>query len=125
MTTAALAMIHRKDRWFLQRRDLANPMFPGLWEFPGGKAQADETPLQVLERELWEEVGCRVRKAKAWPAMEGRVTLLPFVVESEDEPCTALGWGWFTVGEMLRLPLPPRNRALVEGLRNLGSCELI
>ena len=42
MTDVALALLRRGDRWFLQRRDPANAVLPGLWEFPGGKAEAGE-----------------------------------------------------------------------------------
>ena len=113
MTEVALALLRRGDRWFLQRRDPANPVLPGLWEFPGGKAEAGETFEEALQRELLEEVGLALRVARPGPVLDGTVRLHPFLVEAEGDPRTDLAWGWFMAEEMLRLPIPPRNVALI------------
>jgi 8-oxo-dGTP diphosphatase len=128
MKVVALALICRAERWFLQRRDPANAVLPGLWEFPGGKVEAGETPEQTLARELQEEVGLNLLSSHPWPVLEGAVQLHPFLVEVDGDPHTELGWGWFTAREMLKLPIPPMNRTMVDriqGFRNFGSSQLI
>ncbi len=128
MRRVALALIHRGERWFLQRRDLENAVLPGLWEFPGGKAEGDENLRQTLEREVHEELGLILLKAEPWPVLEGEVQLHPFLAEVAGDPRTPLAWGWFTVEDMLKLPIPELNRALIErirGARNFSTPRLI
>lgn len=50
----------KRGRILLSRRTPSQDM-AGLWEFPGGKREADESPEQALARELEEELGIQAR----------------------------------------------------------------
>lgn len=124
MTDVALALIQSRGRWFLQRRGLSNAVMPGLWEFPGGKVEARETPLDALRRELLEEIGMKPDAAIALPTLEGPVRLHPFLIHGAGAPRTELAWGWFALEEMARLPIPPANHELIRRLKGVPSPDV-
>ena len=56
---AAAALVRSDGRLLLAQRPNGKPM-AGLWELPGGKVEAGETPQLALVRELKEELGITV-----------------------------------------------------------------
>jgi len=59
---AVVAVIVYRGRVLLTRR--ARPPYQGTWDAPGGFLEAGETPEQGLRRELREEIGVGVRRAR-------------------------------------------------------------
>lgn len=59
----AVAVITDTEHRILITRRSKTVDHPGLWEFPGGKLEAQESPLSALKREVHEEVGLNVLSA--------------------------------------------------------------
>jgi 8-oxo-dGTP diphosphatase len=62
MLVAAVALVDVDGRVLIAQRPAGKPM-AGLWEFPGGKVLAGETPERALVRELKEELGIDVTES--------------------------------------------------------------
>lgn len=62
LKVGAAAIVRRGERgWeLLSARRTEPPTAAGLWEFPGGKVEADETPEQCVRREIREELGVEI-----------------------------------------------------------------
>ena len=67
LLVAAAALIDLGGRVLIARRPEGKSM-AGLWEFPGGKIEANETPEFCLMRELREEHGIETRPGCFTPA---------------------------------------------------------
>lgn len=52
---AVAAIIHRDGAFLATQRGYGE--FEGMWEFPGGKIEPDESPEDAIKREIKEELG--------------------------------------------------------------------
>ncbi|HNX68034.1 MAG TPA: (deoxy)nucleoside triphosphate pyrophosphohydrolase [Candidatus Omnitrophota bacterium] len=57
------AIIYAQDKVLIAQRHLEDS-FGGYWEFPGGTREPGETLERCLEREVFEELGVRIRPEK-------------------------------------------------------------
>ncbi len=114
---------------FLQKRPQGRSM-AGLWEFPGGKVEGNESPETALVRELLEELAIEVNPDDLVPCcfasadIEGRpLVLLLFLCHRWQGTPTGIESpeiGWFKLEEMRQLPMPPADLPLLEHLERLG-----
>jgi mutator protein MutT len=59
MITVVAAVIRRDGKILITRRS-DRVHLPGLWEFPGGKVEPNESLEKALEREIFEELGVKI-----------------------------------------------------------------
>jgi 8-oxo-dGTP diphosphatase len=124
----AVALIDADGRVLLAQRPEGKQM-AGLWEFPGGKVQPDETPEAALIRELKEELGIDVSEACLAPLTfashryERFHLLMPLYVCRRWNGTVAAQEGqslaWVRAAKLDQYAMPPADKPLVAVLRDL------
>lgn len=122
LLVVAAALVDADGRVLVQQRPVGTSM-AGLWEFPGGKVEAGETPEAALVRELREELGietwdsCLAPAAFASEPLDDRhLILLLYVCRKWRGVPTALHAAdlrWVRPLELHGLDMPPADRPLI------------
>ncbi len=124
---SAAALIDVESRVLLAQRPDGKHM-AGMWEFPGGKVEAGETPEAALIRELEEELGIKTYHSCLAPLTfvshtydHFHLLMLLFACrkwEGQPQPLEAKQLTWKTPREMMSLEMPPADIPLVAMLRD-------
>ena len=124
----AAALLDADNRVLLAQRPEGKSL-AGLWEFPGGKIEAGETPEAALIRELHEELGIDITEACLAPftfashAYEAFHLMMPLyicrkwhgqVIPKEGQQIT-----WVRANRLRSYDMPPADKPLVAMLQDL------
>lgn len=128
---AVTGVLHCGSRVFVQKRPPAG-VWGNLWEFPGGRVEADESPEQASVREFMEETGFAVRVVRRHGIIRHgyttyRLTLHCFGLEFEKPSITgspplppqltaATECRWVSPQELNALAMPAAHRKLADRL---------
>lgn len=132
--TVASGVLFCRGKVFVQQR-LNTGAWARLWEFPGGRVEADESPAEAIVREFREETGFAVRVRRPYGVIRHgyttfRVTLHCFGLELEDETAAgprddegrplpevltaATACRWLAPDELNGIALPAAHRKLAD-----------
>ena len=127
VVVVAVALIDPDGRVLLAQRPEGKSM-AGLWEFPGGKVEPDETPEVALIRELREELGvdteasCLAPLTFASHGYESFHLLMPLYAcrkwEGIPAPQEGQAIRWVRPRDLRDWPMPPADLPLIPVLQD-------
>jgi mutator protein MutT len=120
---SAALIFHHGKLIITQRR--ADAHLGGLWEFPGGKRELDETSEQCLVRELREELGVEVEVGELFEEIshayaEKSVRLKFFtckLISGKPQPLDCAAFKWVEKSELADYEFPAADARLLDKLR--------
>ena len=128
LLVAACALIDADRRVLIAERPEGKSL-AGLWEFPGGKVEAGETPEETLIRELQEEIGVTTQAACLAPLTFASHLypdfhlLMPLYVcrryEGIARPREGQRLKWVRPKDLRDYPMPPADAPLIPFLVDL------
>jgi 8-oxo-dGTP diphosphatase len=124
---SAVALIDVDGRVLLAQRPEGKSL-AGLWEFPGGKVEAGETPEAALIRELHEELGIETHSSCLAPltfashSYEDFHLLMPLFAcrrwQGILTPREGQTLAWVRAADLKSYPMPPADIPLIPILRD-------
>jgi mutator protein MutT len=121
----AAGLVFRDGKLLITQRS-ADAHLGGLWEFPGGKRERNETFEECLQRELMEELGIKVVVGELFDSIvhhypERSVDLRFFHCRwllHEPRPILCAQLAWIGPDELASYSFPAADALLLDKLRN-------
>lgn len=127
MTVVVAAVIEDRGRFLVTRRQ-AGVHLAGLWEFPGGKIDPEETHGDALRREIKEELDADVAvgelvlsTAHAYPDKTVSLYFYRCTLTAPPRPLLGQEMRWVTSEEMGSLGFPAADEELIRILTGGSS----
>lgn len=131
----AVAVIGNKNNEILIAKRLPGGSLGGMWEFPGGKIEADETVVECIIREIQEELAITIEVKKHLISIEHtykdfHITLIAYLCcipplpqgvarqNREPVPLACSEIRWVKLDLLDRYEFPAANRQIIEALKN-------
>jgi A/G-specific adenine glycosylase len=120
-----VAVIWNDQGQLLIDRRRESGLLGGLWEFPGGKIEPEETVEACIAREIQEELGIAITVHEHLISVDHayshfRVTLIVHYcqyVSGEPQPLECEEIRWVAMDELEQFPFPKANVQIIQALR--------
>jgi A/G-specific adenine glycosylase len=117
----AVGVIWKDDQVLIQQRP-AEGLLGGLWEFPGGKQEPDETLDTTVSREIEEELGIQVQVEELITSVKHaythfKITLHAYrcvYLSGNPEPKAAQECRWVNPSQLPDFAFPKANKTVLE-----------
>lgn len=120
-----VAVIRNDQGEILIDRRRQEGLLGGLWEFPGGKVEPNETIAACIKREIQEELGIEIEVGDRLMVLEHAYTHFKVTLNvhycrhlsGEPQPLECDEVRWVTLDEIEAYPFPAANVQIIEALR--------
>jgi A/G-specific adenine glycosylase len=124
-----VAVILNTQNEILIDRRPASGLLGGLWEFPGGKIEENETVVDCIKREIKEEIDIEIEVGEHLMTIDHaythfKVTLNVYLcryLSGEPKPIECEEIRWVKLAELDQYPFPKANTQIIERLKDYFS----